>query len=270
MGAMVDDASRAHPGEPSGISRGEAAGAGGSLFGGISAVCSAAVRLTGVDGAAVALLGGSSSQARELVYATDATAQQVDELQFVVGEGPCVEAYHTGHRQIWPDLSSPEAVNRWPAFTGEVLVLGVRAVFTFPVPGVRRAVGVLELYRGLPGELAPVEQESGDACAIAVGQVLRADIDRRVADAGGVEDAVDSAATQGVLDGVDDGFSRAVVYNAAGMVAVQLAVPVDEALARLRAYCYADGRPIGEVAADIVARRLSLRDQRDSAEVQRR
>ncbi|UGT55859.1 hypothetical protein [Nocardia asteroides] len=34
---------------------------------------------------------------------------------------------------------------------------------------------------------------------------------------------------------------------------------------RLRAYCFATGRPISEVAADIVARRLSLRNQRDSS-----
>ncbi|WP_433715068.1 GAF domain-containing protein [Nocardia sp. CA-084685] len=262
----MENTSGARPGDPHETAhRAGAQSAGRSSFSGISAVCSAAVRLTGADGAAVAVLGGNS-QARELVYATDAIAQQVDELQFVVGEGPCVEAYRSDQRQIWPDLTSTDALRRWPAFTGEVLALGVRAVFAFPVPGVRKSVGVLELYRGLPGGLGGVERDSGDACAVAVGRALRADWDRRVDALGGVDEVVDAVVAQGGIDGVDDEFSRAVVFNAVGMVAVQLAVPTDQGLARLRAYCYAEGRAISDVAADIVARRLSLRDQRDSGE----
>jgi hypothetical protein len=50
------------------------------------------------------------------------------------------------------------------------------------------------------------------------------------------------------------------------MVAVQLAVPAAEGLDRLRAYSYAQGRSIAAVAADIVARRLWLRGERDEAE----
>ncbi|MFJ2668313.1 hypothetical protein ACIO14_28620 [Nocardia fluminea] len=53
-------------------------------------------------------------------------------------------------------------------------------------------------------------------------------------------------------------------------LAVRLAVSADEGLARLRAYCCANGRPISTVAADIVAHRLSLRAQRDSGEGQGR
>jgi hypothetical protein len=47
------------------------------------------------------------------------------------------------------------------------------------------------------------------------------------------------------------------------MVAVQLGVSADEGLARLRAYTYAQSRSITDVAADIVAKRLSLRGFRD-------
>ena len=47
------------------------------------------------------------------------------------------------------------------------------------------------------------------------------------------------------------------------MVSVQLQVPVAEALVRIRAHAFADGRPLGAVAADIVARRLRLTDDRD-------
>jgi hypothetical protein len=40
------------------------------------------------------------------------------------------------------------------------------------------------------------------------------------------------------------------------MAAVQLQVDVDEALACLRAHAWSQGRPLGEVAADVVARRI--------------
>ena len=49
---------------------------------------------------------------------------------------------------------------------------------------------------------------------------------------------------------------RFVVHEAAGMIAVQLAVPVPEALLRLRARAFSTGRVISDVAADVVARRL--------------
>ena len=51
---------------------------------------------------------------------------------------------------------------------------------------------------------------------------------------------------------------RLEVYQAQGMVMVDLGVGVDEAMARLRAHAYAEGRPIAAVARDIVAGKLTL------------
>ena len=45
---------------------------------------------------------------------------------------------------------------------------------------------------------------------------------------------------------------RAVVHQATGMVSVQRGVVVDDALALLRAYAFAEDRPVGDVAADVV------------------
>ncbi len=251
MGDSVEDAFQRRPEEPR---HHVGAEAGGSLVGGVGLVCTTAVRLTATDGCAVALLSARSS-ARELVYATDATAQQVDELQFVVGEGPCLDAYRTDRPLLWPDMSAPGTATRWPAFTAEVVALGVHAIYAFPVPGNGSPLGVLELHRRTTGGLSTAEEESGLACATAIGRLLESDVDR-LAVAAALDDP-------GLVVGADDEFSRALVFNASGMVAVQLAVSADEGLARLRAYCFANGRPISEVAADIVARRLSLRDQRD-------
>jgi hypothetical protein len=51
---------------------------------------------------------------------------------------------------------------------------------------------------------------------------------------------------------------RAEIDQATGILAVQLAVGIAEAFARLRAYAHTSDRRLADVASDIVARRLRL------------
>jgi hypothetical protein len=44
------------------------------------------------------------------------------------------------------------------------------------------------------------------------------------------------------------------------MISVQLGVTMEEALLRLRAHAYSTERPLGEIAADVVGRRLRFDD----------
>jgi hypothetical protein len=55
-----------------------------------------------------------------------------------------------------------------------------------------------------------------------------------------------------------DGMSsdRAEVHQATGMILAQLGVPAQDAFVRLRAHAFATCRPLGEVARDVVTRRL--------------
>ena len=230
------------------------------LFVGISAICDTVVRLTGVDGAAVAVLAPSMG-VRELVYATDALAQQLDELQFTLGEGPCVDAYQRGHPQMFPSLGAQGFEARWPAFTAELVALGVAAVFAYPVPGDHRPLGVLELYRRTEGRLSELEQGSAQVCATALQTTLESNWHEHLAQSTSEQAAVDAAAVQG--GGPMDPFTRTQVHVAAGMIAVQLNLPTTDALDRLRAHAFAQRRSIVAVAADVVARRLSFRDLDD-------
>jgi AmiR/NasT family two-component response regulator len=70
-------------------------------------------------------------------------------------------------------------------------------------------------------------------------------------------------------DGLDghDGLAEAIehraeLFQAQGMVMVQLGIPISEALVRIRAYAYAENRRLNDVAADIVARRLHFDQDR--------
>lgn len=245
-----------HPGEVSS----EGDGHGDPLFVGVGAICDTATRLTGVDGAAVAVLTSSQS-VRELVYATDAVAQQVDELQFVLGQGPCLDAYHQQRPQMCAHLDDHAFESPWPAFASEAAALGVAAVFAYPVPGSTRPIGVLELYRRTGGELGDAEQRSAQVCAAALQMTIESNWGKQLARSTSAEAAIETAALRGTAG--SDPFTRHQVHVAAGMVAVQLAIATHEGLDRLRAYAYAQRRSIVAVAADVVSRRLSFTDLND-------
>ena len=54
------------------------------------------------------------------------------------------------------------------------------------------------------------------------------------------------------LDGLSD--SRAEVYQAIGMISVQLGVTLEVAFVRMRAHAFATGAALGDVAADVISR----------------
>ena len=61
----------------------------------------------------------------------------------------------------------------------------------------------------------------------------------------------------------DGGPDEVVVHQASGMVSVQLGIAVAAALSVLRAHAFAEDRPLREVAADVVARRIRMTDAPD-------
>ena len=139
--------------------------------------------------------------------------------------------------------------------------LGVHALFALPVPDGNRPMGVLELYRRTAGSLTHAEYASAATSAAEISRRLQSNWKAHAAQFHNVGQAIDAAATAGSSsDDLADAFTRTQIHIAGGMLAVRLAVNTDEAIDRLRAYFYARGRPISSVAADIIARRLTLPD----------
>jgi len=186
----------------------------------------------------------SGDMPRGSLCTTNEVSQLIEELQYTLGEGPCVDAYRLDRVVAEPNLADPVA-RRWPAFSPPALEAGVRAVFGFPLRVGTVRLGALNLYRDRPGPL------SGDQHADAL---VIADVAARwvlEAQAGAPFGAV-----AGELEaGADFHFA---VHNAAGMVSVQEGISVTEALIRLRAYAFSNDRLLADVAQDVVARRLRL------------
>jgi hypothetical protein len=209
----------------------------------VAHVCAAAVAEVGVDGAGVTVM--VSPTVREGVHATDGVTVDLEELQLTFGQGPCVDTFLEGGPVLVVDLRAPEYLARWPAFASAALRIGARAVFAFPLQiGVIR-LGVLGLYRSRPGGLSTHELADALALADTAGTLLLDAATGTPPDAGELAWQPDDPTAHHVQ-----------VHQATGMIAVQLTVNADAAFARLRAHAYASDRALGDVARDVVERRL--------------
>jgi GAF domain-containing protein len=205
-------------------------------------LCEVTRGTVGVSGAGVMLMAGEVP--RGSLCTTNDVSEVIEELQFTLGEGPCVDAYHQSRVVLEPDLAHPETP-RWLAFTPPAVAAGVRAVFAFPLRVGAAKLGSLNLYRDGPGPLT--DTQHADALVVA-DVVARWVLDAQArAPAGAVAEEL-----------AQDADFHFVVHNAAGVVSVQLGVSITEALIRLRAYAFSHELLIRDVAEDIVARRLRL------------
>src|SRR4029453_45198 len=92
---------------------------------------------------------------------SDPTSALIEDAQYTLGEGPCVDAHRQGGRGagpapprgrpvLEPDLAGV-GTTRWAAFTEAVVAAGVGAVFGFPLRVGAVRLGALNLYRDRSG-----------------------------------------------------------------------------------------------------------------------
>lgn len=205
-------------------------------------LCEFAADRLGMQGVGVALM--SSPDARDLLAAAGPLAGKVEELQFNLGEGPGLEAFHSVTPCAEGYLAGAGAA-RWPLFAPAARVHGVEAVFAFPLTVGAACFGVLDLARDRPGALN--DDEVTDALVLAdIATDIVLTIQSRHQD-GGVADELRAT-----------GSERIVVHQATGMVAAQTNTDVASALAQLRAHAYATNQALVEVAQQVVARTLAF------------
>jgi hypothetical protein len=177
------------------------------------------------------------------VHTTDAQARAVENLQHTLGEGPGVSATDSGAAVLVPDLRNTKdtSLERWPVFARDAVGLGVLAAFAFPLLLGTSRIGALSLYRTGPGALTTDQLTHGLVAADSVAMTL--------AENG------DGLSSTGVHPNHPDPMR---VHQAAGMAMVQLGLPIDQALLRMRAIAFADGQSVDELADAILLRRRRL------------
>jgi hypothetical protein len=206
-------------------------------------ICHACTEGLDVDGAAISML--TTTDARGTLFATDATAEMLEELQFTLNEGACMEAGTDGNPVLVPDICGYTEQARWPVFIAAVLEqTDARALFALPLQWGAVNLGVLDLYRRAPGVLTEDQQRDAISAAEIAALML---LDQVPDPVGGRGTWFDTTV-----------LSRAEVHQATGMVLVQLDVSAAEALARMRGHAFAEGRLLIDVARDVVGRRLAF------------
>jgi hypothetical protein len=202
-------------------------------------LCQACVVALPVQRAAIAVHVDGAGL--EVLCASDSVAEQVEWAQITLGEGPGLEAISTGGPTIVTNVGKMDG--RWPNFAAEAVKSGVGALYALPLEVGAIRVGVLDLYRDHPGELAA--KDFADAVAIA--ELVTA-ILLTVGHTGRI--------TEALGPWWDQPLSTREVHQATGMIVAQLGVTAHDAYARLQGFAYANDRMLSEVAHAVVRRRL--------------
>ncbi|POX37559.1 GAF domain-containing protein [Streptomyces sp. Ru73] len=179
----------------------------------------------GTDSAALTLIGSDQSQLA--VAASDHASRAAQDLEYILGEGPCRDAA-AGRRRI--AASGRDIEQLWPCYGPSVTALGFGEVIAVP----------LETPDGCLGSLAVFDPRPGTATAAVFTEITEALV-RTV--------LLGPDADPELYGGTDH---RDTVHQAAGMVSVQHHCPVGDALALIKAKAYADGVPVNEMALRIV------------------
>ncbi|MFJ4714096.1 ANTAR domain-containing protein [Streptomyces sp. NPDC088785] len=182
-------------------------------------------------------------------------AARFDELQFTLGEGPGPDALRAGVPVLEPDLLRVRP-DRWPALLPAAQQLGVLGVCCFPLALGGVQLGLLTVLCDGKGTLDRQQLTDVDILTAALITTLLGEPRAPGEDPG--DDGSD-----GDRPWPAEGLHRAVVHQATGMVSVQLGTSLANALVRLRAYAYGSERALGDVAEDVVARRLRFGDSFD-------
>ena len=207
---------------------------------GTKRLCATSADVTGMSGAGIMLM--SDEGPRGSLCVSNPVSDLIEQLQYTLGEGPCLDAYAEDRPVLEPDLAEP-VTRRWPAFSGPAVDAGVRSIFGFPLRVGEVRLGALNLY----SHVAQALTDEQHADALVVADIAAQTVLMLQADAppGAVSIELEAGAD-----------FQLVVHQAAGMVAVQLDIPVHDALVRLRAHAFAHERPLPDVARDVVARKL--------------
>ena len=210
-------------------------------------LCLACVEVLGIAGAGLVLTSGVRSL--DFIGVSDGVSEAVEQMEYTLGEGPCVTAFRTRQPVFDSDLAD-EGPDRWPEFRRGALAAGVYAAFGFPLLIEQICIGALNLYHDRAGDLS--EDQVADALVVAKFAGRSVLSWQAEAPPGTLAWQLEVAPR-----------NRVEVHQAVGRISVQVGVSLEDALVLLRAYAFSHDRPISDVAAEVAAGRLRL-DSGDS------
>jgi hypothetical protein len=197
-------------------------------------LCRGVTRDLDLAGAAVTLMPDVGSEG--VAAASGPLMQHAEELQSEAGEGPTRDAHASGLPMVATDQCS--LIARWPTYGPLAIATGVSAVFSLPLQVGASKLGALSLYWHSPGSPVPGDLRRALVFADLGTEFL---IDHSFSTAADADSEVMAALE-----------THEHVYQAQGMVMVDLGVSLSEALARMRAQARSSGQSLAALAAAII------------------
>ncbi|WP_229820986.1 MULTISPECIES: GAF and ANTAR domain-containing protein [Streptomyces] len=178
-----------------------------------------------------------------LVAASSERMRPVELFELDAGEGPCCTAYHDATPVDHTISDAPQP--RWPRFTSRAHRAGYLSVHAVPIRRREDVIGVLNLFRALPGALPEEDRHLArtlaDATAISLTQRAALDHHRTL-----------NRQLQHALD------SRTTIEQAKGFLAATAGTDVDAAFQRMRAHARRHQMRLADLARAIVAGTIIL------------
>lgn len=185
--------------------------------------------IPGADGAGLTMLEDERAQT---VVASAEFVHAVDDVQYGLGEGPCLLAVQSRHTQTSGSLGGEP---RWPRFGPRVGRMGVHSVLSLPLLLPDRVVGAINVYAHAKGAFGPD--------AVRIGELFA-----RPA-AVSVHNAQVLAQSQRLAAQLEEALtSRAIIDQALGVIRSRTGANPEEAFNRLRAISQSQHVKVAEVS----------------------
>ncbi len=200
----------------------------------LTRVATFAVRaIPGADGAGLTLLEADRA---DTIVATAEFVREIDDIQYGIGQGPCITAVRDGQTVISGSLGSDP---RWRKFGGSVARLGVHSALSLPLIVPDGVVGAMNVYAH--------DKHVFDERAAELGEIFA------VPAAIAVQNAQVLAQTQRLAAQLQAALeTRGVIDRAVGIIMSRGGGTEDEALDRLRTLSQNEHRKMAVVARQII------------------
>jgi GAF domain-containing protein len=203
--------------------------------------------IPGADGAGLTLLEAGHP---DTIVATATFVSEIDDIQYGLGQGPCITAAREGQTVMSGSLGSDP---RWRKFGRRVGQLGVHSVLSLPLATPDGVVGAMNVYAH--------DKHAFDERAAELGEIYA------VPAAVAVQNAQVLAQTQRLAAQLRSALAtRAVIDRAVGILMSRSGSTEDEALNQLRTLSYNEHQKLVVVADQIIdeaVRRAQARHRTD-------
>ena len=209
----------------------------------ISVATIAVQAIPGADGAGLTLVEAGRS---DTIVKTDPFVADIDEIQYRIGEGPCVSAAATGQTMRSGSLSSDV---RWPRFGPQAGRLGVHSALSLPLLVQDKVIGAMNVYARPKDTFDDRAEHLGELFAVPA--------------AIAVQNAQILAETRRLATNLQAGLiNRAVIDQAVGIIISRTGITPEQAFDRIRRTSAQEHIKVSVVATSIVeaaARRARAR-----------